>query len=355
MKRIGTVASSAGLIFLGVWMIINKNNSALGKEVLKWWPVIIIILGIEILVHFSSNRESKPGFNGLIIPIVIIYILINMFQGVAARLGRMDFPFNFDNIRDYTDEFRVDRYKTFTTEKILQIYGNKIYLTADNGSVNLHKSDKQEIKINAKAFIVKSSPATEFEINEVKEKDGYKFDFNNSIIGNIQVDLYIPDNFEIIIDGRNLRIKADEGLNLSAANISLNNGNLELSNSQALKLEMGNGRVRLRDVKNIGILGTNCSIDIDGKCEVIDVDTKNGKIDIDNDVTKSMNIKVDTGSVDINTMEKDVNLQIDIDTGALRANGEKVFNSSLKRSYGKGSNSVKINVNQGAVNFSSQE
>ena len=39
MKRIGTVTSAIGFIFIGIWMILRNVDKALAKQFFNWWPI----------------------------------------------------------------------------------------------------------------------------------------------------------------------------------------------------------------------------------------------------------------------------------------------------------------------------
>ena len=83
MRRVGTLSSAIGLIFFGIWMILNQNYTSLANLLFKCWPVIFIIIGLEILFYFNSKDEKKRvGFNPLIIFVILLFMFSNIFMGI---------------------------------------------------------------------------------------------------------------------------------------------------------------------------------------------------------------------------------------------------------------------------------
>ena len=89
MRKVGTISSSVGLIFYGIWMIVTQNDKILASEVFKWWPVLFIVIGIEILIlHGIRSTDKKVGFNPLIIFIVILFLVTNISIGVKDQVNK---------------------------------------------------------------------------------------------------------------------------------------------------------------------------------------------------------------------------------------------------------------------------
>lgn len=78
--RVGTVSMGASLLLLGVILFLSKF---LGMELVQvmtaWWPVLLIVLGIEILLYLYLSRQEKP---------VIKYDFLSIFfVGVLGMVG----------------------------------------------------------------------------------------------------------------------------------------------------------------------------------------------------------------------------------------------------------------------------
>ncbi len=59
--RVGTFSMGAALLFLGIILLLSKIfGFSLISVMMSWWPVILIILGLEILVFLFLSRQEKP-------------------------------------------------------------------------------------------------------------------------------------------------------------------------------------------------------------------------------------------------------------------------------------------------------
>ncbi|MFD2446615.1 hypothetical protein ACFSO7_21990 [Bacillus sp. CGMCC 1.16607] len=59
--RVGTFSMGASLLFLGVILLFSQFfNLKLYKMMIAWWPAILVVLGIEILVFLFFNKHEKP-------------------------------------------------------------------------------------------------------------------------------------------------------------------------------------------------------------------------------------------------------------------------------------------------------
>lgn len=76
MRKIGTTTSAICFILLGIWIMINSNNPDLGRKLIKFWPIIIILIGIEILYYTLIKKENERiRINGLAFLIIIVFFL----------------------------------------------------------------------------------------------------------------------------------------------------------------------------------------------------------------------------------------------------------------------------------------
>lgn len=357
MKRIGTISSAAGLIFLGVWMIISRSNAAAGVEMFKWWPIIIIFVGVEILIHFGRKHEGERiGFNWVIIPVILIFLCVNVFQGVTGRLNKFaeNQGFSIEGLINIAEDIDFDMSNSRVVESTvtMPLYGNKLSFSVDNGKINIIKSDDNNIRINAKVFVRKTSNINKYDINADKNSDGYKVAFDNEDIRKVEADIYIPDNYNLKLDCDNLNLKGGDNLNSSNFEIDGDNVNVNLSSINSLKLDFDNGNVKLLDVDNVTMNGDNANTDISGKAENINLSFSNGKVDVRNDLCKNVNIEMDRGSVDVNTQDKNLDVKIELDQGVSKINDYRQTNSGISKTFGSGESKLKVRLDQGTVGVS---
>lgn len=92
-KRVGTISMGLVLIFFGVIMLITQINGNHAVELfMKFWPIILIFLGIEILFYVYKNNtgEGKIQYDIFSIFIVIIILFVNIAIYGLMETGIMD-------------------------------------------------------------------------------------------------------------------------------------------------------------------------------------------------------------------------------------------------------------------------
>jgi hypothetical protein len=59
--RVGTISMGAALLLLGIYLLLSQLLNWDSAYILSsWWPVLLIILGGEILVYLLLSRQEKP-------------------------------------------------------------------------------------------------------------------------------------------------------------------------------------------------------------------------------------------------------------------------------------------------------
>ena len=92
-KRVGTISMGIVLIFFGVLMFVSQVSSFSAVEIfIKFWPGILIILGLEILYYVYTNKseETRIKYDGFSIFIVSIVLILNIFVFGLMETGIMD-------------------------------------------------------------------------------------------------------------------------------------------------------------------------------------------------------------------------------------------------------------------------
>ncbi len=58
--RVGTISMGISLILLGIFLFVAQYNEiSIYSIFLNWWPFILIVLGIEILVYLFLSRKNS--------------------------------------------------------------------------------------------------------------------------------------------------------------------------------------------------------------------------------------------------------------------------------------------------------
>jgi hypothetical protein len=74
--RVGTFSMGLSLVFLGVFLLLTEFFDWKIVTVLKvWWPIILVILGLEILLYLFSAKQEKPYLSFDLFSIIIVGII----------------------------------------------------------------------------------------------------------------------------------------------------------------------------------------------------------------------------------------------------------------------------------------
>jgi hypothetical protein len=78
--RVGTFSMGASLVFLGLFLFFSKFMGLdLVQVMTAWWPLLLVVLGIEILIYLFLSRQEKP---------VLKYDFLSIFfVGVIGTTG----------------------------------------------------------------------------------------------------------------------------------------------------------------------------------------------------------------------------------------------------------------------------
>ncbi|MFT4414618.1 hypothetical protein ACLM5H_12235 [Fredinandcohnia humi] len=78
--RVGSVSMGLSLILLGVLLFVSQlSGTQMIEPLLVWWPLILIVLGIEIVVYLFLSKQEQP--------IVKYDFLSILFVGIIGMIG----------------------------------------------------------------------------------------------------------------------------------------------------------------------------------------------------------------------------------------------------------------------------
>lgn len=81
-RRVGTLTAGIVLIIFGVLFLIRLVSPNINYLfIVSFWPVILIILGIEIIVAYIINKEEKMKYDTGAIWMVILLSFFAMGMG----------------------------------------------------------------------------------------------------------------------------------------------------------------------------------------------------------------------------------------------------------------------------------
>lgn len=104
--RVGTISMGASLLFLGIVLLLSQLAGLnLSHIMISWWPIILIVLGIEILVYLYLSRQEKP---------LLRYDFLSIFfVGIIGTIGIGFVLLNATGLLDRTEEAFMREQRTF--------------------------------------------------------------------------------------------------------------------------------------------------------------------------------------------------------------------------------------------------
>lgn len=147
--RVGTLSMGLLLLGSGIGLLYAQiNRIAVMDIVLKWWPLIIILLGIEVLIqyYFRKDEESKIKYDGF----SIFMILIIVFSGVAIQTAS-----HFGLVAYVQNELRSADYELTTpTTKVDASKVSSIVIHAESAPhLIVRDSSSREVSIYGRGHI----------------------------------------------------------------------------------------------------------------------------------------------------------------------------------------------------------
>lgn len=352
MRRIGTITTALGLIYYGIWLAFRNINPPVAEILFKWWPIIFILLGVEILINTGIGRlEKRNGFNVGVVFIIILFLFTNMFYGVS---GKIDRTFDFFRNGGFTINSDVNL-KEIDVSKSISLQNKKFQFSTNNANIEIKKSTDDNVKTELNVYVDKNSNINSYNLNESNNGDIKKLDINEDYVKKVSGTIYIPDGISMEIDVNNLNINSDDQLGNTNFNIQSNNGKYDLDSAAELNLNFNNGAVNLKDIKTVKLKGDNASFKLNGNIEDIDIQSANGSIEINNTICNNVSIKTNNSAVKINTQDKNIDADLSIGMGECRFNNDRINRGNLRKTAGDGSHKVKITADLGSITVTSQE
>ena len=91
--RVGTFSMGASLLFLGIFVLLSRIfGYKLVSIMVAWWPIILIVLGLEILIYLFISRQEKPFIKYDFLSIFFVGIIgtIGISFAIISSMGILD-------------------------------------------------------------------------------------------------------------------------------------------------------------------------------------------------------------------------------------------------------------------------
>ena len=324
MRKVGTITSSVGLIFLGIWIIINMNNPEIGKQIFIWWPGIFILLGVEILIQTTRKRKlDRTQFNYFTILIIFLYFGVSIFLNLSGKFGNITGSLE-SGIKFNGGSFQLGSLndtKKISASKTLSINGNRLVFKATNADIKIYRSHDQNIKIETDVYVKENSAINDYKIADQKTMDGYEVNIKENYIKQVKAYIYVPDGYNLKIDATNCQVKTID------SNIK----------------------------SNIDINASNANISLEGDIRKSNIDVSNANIYFRNKLCTDIDIAASNGKITVYTEDKNLNVDADITGGVCTVNGERKINGEISTKIGNGAGNLKVDIANGVLSVNSQE
>lgn len=148
--RVGTVSMGLLLLFSGIGLLYAQfNQLTVAHVAMKWWPVLFVVLGIEVLVQNYLNRkqESKIKYDIFSIFIILLIVVTGLGIQAASEVGLVKYAQNMISMQNYS-------LQSPDTEIPLDKQIQRIVVeAASNTSVKIHTAPSNSILYYSTALL----------------------------------------------------------------------------------------------------------------------------------------------------------------------------------------------------------
>jgi len=331
-KKVGSITLAVGLITVGALLFAQNFIDISIKDIYKYWPVLLIGLGLEMILYMvlygRSKTEVKLSVDGLCIVFIIVLGLIS--NGIKFINIDIDSPRRYFFGSDGGSVIDGFRYKTEISEKynkdnISSSFDVKtLKVTNDLGDIKVLPADGKSIRLEsevtvkcndenkAREYAQNAIEIIEGEITEFSIKSPANRDKNDYARAQVDFVIYVPKEVNLIAEGSFGDIEA-EGI------------------SGECRLENKNGEITASDIGG--------DVDIDNSFGNIEVSSVGGKADITNnngeisaaDISGSAVIENHFGDIEAEKVGGD--LKVVNNNGRIEVK-EAAGNAQIKNAFG---------------------
>ena len=323
--KVGTISLGVMLVLIGgIWIYSTSTGLPLLDTLFKWWPIVLILLGIEILIFslIPKGEQVKVKLDGIsifLIILIVIFLAGAQFISTGISFFGSRFPVIFNETSSYNQSYE---YSSNGKEGIK--------INGAIGQVYINKSDEEKITIDATIKYRRGSrefeenthqnaiTITDDKILTINQKlDG---DLSRYNIDSIDYHITMPDGINIDVDntfgeteimGLNSNIKVVS----SAGRVSISEvtGGVSIENSFGesecyningdINIKNSNGRIVAENISGkaelYGSLGAIQAVNVKGDTVI---ENSNGSIIYTSDeVTSSkVNLSNSLGKITLN-------------------------------------------------------
>jgi len=235
--RVGTLSMGLLLVFTGTGLLFAQfNKLAVVDFSLRWWPIIFILLGLEVLAlnYFNKGENSKIKYDVFSIIITLLIVLTGLGLQSMSQLGLVAKAQTMISSQVFTIQNSAEIAMEPGIKKIvLESSGNQVNLRSSQGNTILANSDLQ---IRAQSRLEAQGTASQNnKISQQKSGDTLYLVLQRNHgdpILNCSYSLVLPENVAVEVDS------AGNPLNINLTSIK-NDWEITGSGSCSIKLPAG--------------------------------------------------------------------------------------------------------------------
>jgi hypothetical protein len=147
--RVGTLTLGVLLIALGIIMLAAQLKQLMLLNVfLVWWPIILVLLGGEILWYICSSKEPEPKVRYDVFSMFIVFVLVFCSIGMYAVTSTGIMHRVTEAVSSHYFTVEVPRQAVAVETKVEQVI-----VRVPSGKVNIESADGQEVVLLGTATI----------------------------------------------------------------------------------------------------------------------------------------------------------------------------------------------------------
>lgn len=310
--RTGRMTASLLLIGVGIILLIDvATGSNYMLHLLKWWPLLFVVAGLEQIYVFLWNRR-KTAYPLRLLRVDLKGLLLSLFVAFSVfAVTQQDHYMHLWNrvSLDLTaagTDFSAEEGYSLTKEQLeipIDLSTEQIVLNGINGNIDVRRAEIEGIRVESTVW-VDQLPAEEAKLvaeeTELQVTEGKTLTLNvkDKVYGasgkrhpRMNMTVFLPENRFLDID------------------ISTSNGKIKMSGVRALKqikLQTGNGDLKLWDVN-----GDVTAKTLNGDAEMyrifgnVSVDTQGGNM-MGNMITGQVSMSTLVGNIALMNTDDDI-------------------------------------------------
>lgn len=220
--RVGSVSMGVSLILLGLLFFFAKMDTKILTNLLtSWWPVVFIMLGIEILLYVFLAKNEKlqvkydvfsilfVGFLGTICILFTLLASIGVLGEVQQAIGAVEMTKPLATISQAVPQ-NVNRIVVQTFDRPIKVEGNSERAVRLFGEYRTSSSAlSQEIKEMEKGYatIQTMGEVMYVTLHDLPTKRGI-----NSVYPNEDVTIVLPQSVNVEIRGKHNQLEVNTGV-----------------------------------------------------------------------------------------------------------------------------------------------